>query len=145
MYGSAWQNHQKEFEAIPAPILFTTNCHMSSKASCKDWGFTTEVVSYPEAVHVGEYGTGGYSEYLQFTGTSGCDGVHFGRNSCTEFVKNTPKDTVVMTLACGKFRFDDLDLGAIGGLPRFMDIGQWNDACSAIKNALAHTDAFECV
>ena len=59
-------------------------------------------------------------------------------------MKNTPKDTVVLTLACGKYRFNDLDLGTIGGLPRLMDIGQCNDAYSAIKIAVALADAFKC-
>ena len=74
----------------------------------------------------------------------GCDGAAVGRNYYTEFVKQTPKDTVVLTLACGKFRFNDLDIGDIGGLPRIMDMGQCNDAFSAIKVAIALSDAFEC-
>ena len=74
----------------------------------------------------------------------GCDGAHPGRNYFTEFVKQTPMDTLVLTLACGKYRFNDLDLGEIGGLPRILDMGQCNDAYSAIKVALALADAFEC-
>ena len=74
----------------------------------------------------------------------GCDGARPGRNYYTEFVKQTPKDSIVLTLACGKYRFHDLDLGTIGGLPRLMDIGQCNDAYSAIKIALALADAFGC-
>ena len=74
----------------------------------------------------------------------GCDGAKPGRNYYTEFVENTPKDTVVLTLACGKFRFNDLDIGEIGGLPRIMDMGQCNDAYSAIQVAVALAGAFEC-
>ena len=74
----------------------------------------------------------------------GCDGARPGRNYFTEFVKNAPADTVILTLACGKYRFNDLDLGTIGGLPRMMDLGQCNDAYSAIKIALALADAFGC-
>jgi hydroxylamine reductase len=74
----------------------------------------------------------------------GCDGAKAGRNYYTEFVKQTPKDTVVLTLACGKFRFNDLDIGEIGGLPRLMYMGQCNDAYSAIEVALALTKAFNC-
>ena len=74
----------------------------------------------------------------------GCDGSRPGRNYYTEFVKQTPKDTVVLTLACGKYRFNDLDLGTIGGLPRLMDIGQCNDAYSAIQIAVALAEAFGC-
>lgn len=74
----------------------------------------------------------------------GCDGAKVGRNYYTEFVKQTPADTVVLTLACGKYRFNDLDMGTIGGLPRIMDMGQCNDAYSAIQVALALANAFDC-
>jgi hydroxylamine reductase len=73
----------------------------------------------------------------------GCDGAKPGRNYYTDFVKQTPKDTVVFTLACGKYRFNDLNIGEIGGLPRLMDMGQCNDAYSAITVALALADAFK--
>ena len=75
---------------------------------------------------------------------AGCDGAKPGRNYYTEFVKQTPKDSVVLTLACGKYRFNDLDLGTIGGLPRLMDMGQCNDAYSAIQVAIALAGAFKC-
>ena len=74
----------------------------------------------------------------------GCDGARPGRNYYSEFVEETPSDTIVLTLACGKFRFFDKQLGTIGGLPRLMDVGQCNDAFSAIKIAVALADAFEC-
>lgn len=74
----------------------------------------------------------------------GCDGARRGRSYYTEFVKQTPADTAVLTLACGKYRFNDLDLGTVGGLPRIMDMGQCNDAYSAIKAAAALADAFCC-
>jgi hydroxylamine reductase len=74
----------------------------------------------------------------------GCDGARPGRNYYTEFVQKAPQDTVILTLACGKYRFNDLDLGTIGGLPRLMDMGQCNDAYSAIQVALALADAFQC-
>ena len=74
----------------------------------------------------------------------GCDGAKAGRNYYTEFVEKTPKDTVVLTLACGKFRFNYLDLGDIGGIPRLLDIGQCNDAFSAVKIAEALAGAFQC-
>ena len=66
---------------------------------------------------------------------AGCDGARPGRNYYTEFVKQTPADTVVLTLACGKYRFNDLDLGDIDGIPRLIDMGQCNDAYSAIQVA----------
>jgi hydroxylamine reductase len=74
----------------------------------------------------------------------GCDGAKSGRNYYTEFAEQAPKDTVIMTLACGKFRFNKMDLGDIGGIPRLLDVGQCNDAYSAIQVAVALADAFEC-
>jgi hydroxylamine reductase len=73
----------------------------------------------------------------------GCDGAKTGRNYYTEFVEKAPKDTVVLTLACGKFRFFDKQLGDIGGIPRLLDIGQCNDAYSAIQIAVALAKAFD--
>lgn len=191
-FGTAWQNQKKEFAGIPAPVLFTTNCLMPPAGSYADRVFTTEVVSYPEIVHIGSdkdftpviekaLALGGYTEDQPFAGINGgrtvttgfghdavlgladriveavkagdirhfflvggCDGARPGRNYYTEFVKQTPEDAVVLTLACGKYRFNDLDLGTIGGLPRLMDIGQCNDAFSAIKIATALADAFGC-
>ena len=74
----------------------------------------------------------------------GCDGAKPGRSYYTEFVEKVPEDCVVLTLACGKFRFFDKDLGDIGGIPRLLDIGQCNDAFSAIKIASALAGAFDC-
>ncbi|HOV90493.1 MAG TPA: hydroxylamine reductase [Syntrophorhabdaceae bacterium] len=73
---------------------------------------------------------------------AGCDGAKPGRNYYTEFVEKVPKDSVVLTLACGKFRFFDKDLGNIGGIPRLLDVGQCNDAYSAIQVAIALAKAF---
>ena len=75
---------------------------------------------------------------------AGCDGAKPGRNYYTEFVEKVPNDCVVLTLACGKFRFFDKDLGDIGGIPRLLDVGQCNDAYSAIQIAVALANAFEC-
>ena len=74
----------------------------------------------------------------------GCDGAKPGRNYYTEFVEKVPADCVVLTLACGKFRFFDKNLGDIGGIPRLLDVGQCNDAYSAIQIAVALAGAFEC-
>ncbi len=73
---------------------------------------------------------------------AGCDGAKPGRNYYTEFVEKAPADTVVLTLACGKFRFFDKELGEIGGIPRLLDVGQCNDAYSAIQIAVALANAF---
>ena len=191
-FGTAWQNQQKEFANLPAPILYTTNCLMPPKASYSDRVFTTEVVSYPEIIHVGEdkdftpviekaLELGGFVEDTVFTGinggktvmtgfgrntvlenagtiveavkagairhfflVAGCDGAKPGRNYYTEFVKQTPQDSIILTLACGKYRFNDLDLGKIGPFPRILDMGQCNDAYGAIQVAVALAGAFEC-
>ena len=74
----------------------------------------------------------------------GCDGAKPGRSYYTEFVEKVPQDCVVLTLACGKFRFFDQDLGDIGGIPRLLDVGQCNDAYSAIQIAVALANAFDC-
>ncbi len=75
---------------------------------------------------------------------AGCDGAKPGRNYYTEFVEKVPKDCIVLTLACGKFRFFDMDLGTIDGIPRLLDVGQCNDAYSAIQIAVALAKAFDC-
>lgn len=80
----------------------------------------------------------------RFVLVGGCDGAKAGRNYYTELVDRLPQDTVVLTLACGKFRFFDHQLGDIGGIPRLLDIGQCNDAYSAIQIAVALANAFEC-
>ena len=74
----------------------------------------------------------------------GCDGAKPGRNYYTKFAEKLPHDTVILTLACGKYRFNKLDLGDIGGIPRLLDVGQCNDAYSAVQIALALAGAFEC-
>ena len=193
--GTAWQNQQKEFATLPAPILFTTNCLMPPKSSYADRVFTTGSVQFPNTPYIKDENghkdftllikkaleLGGYSSDQHFTGinggtsvmtgfaknavlssageivdavksgairhfflVAGYDGARSGRNYYTEFVKQTPADSIVLTLACGKYRFNDLDLGTIGNFPRLMDMGQCNDAYSAIKVAVALADAFGC-
>jgi hydroxylamine reductase len=74
----------------------------------------------------------------------GCDGAQPGRNYYTELAQAVPDDCVILTLACGKFRFNRLEFGDIGGIPRLLDVGQCNDAYSAIQIALALAEAFDC-
>ena len=194
-YGTAWQNQQKEFDNLPAPILYTTNCIMTPRESYAGNVFTTSVVGFPGMKHITEQDgrkdftpviekaleLGGWDEAKQFTGINGgtelltgfarntimgvadkviaavksgavkhiflvggCDGAKPGRNYYTEFVKKTPPDTLVLTLACGKYRFNDLNIGEIGGIPRLLDMGQCNDAYSAIQVAVALAEAFDC-
>lgn len=74
----------------------------------------------------------------------GCDGARPGRNYYTEFAEKVPKDCIILTLACGKYRFNKLDFGDIEGIPRLIDVGQCNDAYSAIQIAVALAKAFNC-
>ena len=191
-FGTAWQNQQKEFLNMPGAVLFTTNCLMPPKDNYKDRVFTTEVVSYPGLVHIGDdkdfspviakaLELGGYADDKKMTGINGgttmttgfgratvlsvagkvieavkagaikhfflvggCDGARVGRNYYTEFVEKSPDDTVILTLACGKFRFNDMKIGEIGGIPRMLDMGQCNDSYGAIQVALALANAFDC-
>ena len=195
-FGTAWQSQQKEFESIPAPVLFTTNCLMPPRKSYADRVYTTSVVGFDGLTHIDEdeqgkkdftplieqsLSLGGYEQDKSMSGINGghmlttgfahetvlsnagkiieliksgkikhiflvggCDGAHTGRNYYTEFVKQTPMDSLVLTLACGKYRFNDLDRGEIDGLPRILDMGQCNDAYSAIKVAIALAEAFGC-
>lgn len=82
-------------------------------------------------------------ELKQIYLVGGCDGALHGRNYFTRLVEVTPQDSLVLTLACGKFRFNDLQLGTVAGLPRLLDMGQCNDAYSAVKVAQALADAFD--
>ncbi|GMV93374.1 MAG: hypothetical protein AMXMBFR82_31520 [Candidatus Hydrogenedentota bacterium] len=74
----------------------------------------------------------------------GCDGAEPGRNYFTQYAQNTPEDSVILTLGCGKFRIRDYDYGTVAGLPRFLDMGQCNDAYGAVQVALALAKAFDC-
>jgi hydroxylamine reductase len=74
----------------------------------------------------------------------GCDGAKPGRNYYTDFAKNVPDDCIILTLACGKFRFNKMEFGEIAGIPRLLDCGQCNDAYSAIQIAVALAGAFDC-
>jgi len=191
-FGTAWQSQQKEFDGIPAPILFTTNCIMPPKSSYADRVFTTDLVSYPDIQHIGQdkdftavinkaLALGGYTEDTTLTGVNGgselmtgfghgavlshagtilegiekgaikhffvvggCDGATPGRNYFTEFVQQTPQDSLVLTVGCGKFRFNDMNIGSIAGIPRILDMGQCNDAYGAIKVAIALAEALKC-
>lgn len=191
-FGSAWQNQQKEFDGVPAPILFTTNCLMPPKASYADRVYTSDMVHFDGTHHIGEgkdfseliarakelggydaphqtYGenggthvTTGYArntilsaapaivnavkggKISHFFLIGGCDGRHGDRDYYTQLAKETPKDSVILTLGCGKYRFNDLDLGTVAGLPRVLDMGQCNDAYGAIQVAVALAKAFDC-
>ncbi|AFM25199.1 hydroxylamine reductase [Desulfomonile tiedjei DSM 6799] len=182
-YGTAWQNQRKEFAEFPGAILMTTNCIQRPKETYMDNIFTTGLVGWPGAKHIGDKDFSpviqkalempGFSDDVNgkavtcgfgrnavmsvagavidavkqgairhFFLVAGCDGAKPGRNYYTEFVEKVPQDCVVLTLACGKFRFFDKDLGDIGGIPRLLDVGQCNDSYSAIQIAVALANAF---
>ena len=83
-------------------------------------------------------------EIKHFFVIGGCDGAKPGRNYYTEFAQKVPKDCIILTLACGKYRFNKLEFGDINGIPRLLDIGQCNDVYSATKIALSLSDVFKC-
>ena len=183
-YGSAWQNQQKEFDAFPGAILFTTNCLQKPKDSYKSRVFTTGLTGWPGVTHIENYNfakviesalnSEGFKEdgedkkitigfarntvmsvagkvieavksgdIKHFFLIGGCDGAKPGRNYYTDFALAAPKDTVILTLACGKYRFNKHEFGDIGGIPRLLDIGQCNDAYSAVQIAVALANAFD--
>ena len=183
-FGTAWQNQQREFEDIPAPILFTTNCIQDPK-DYADKVFTSGNVSWPGLVHCkGRDFSAVIRKALELPGfaedvpgkevltgfgretllgaapavldavaqgklrhiflVGGCDGARPGRNYYTELVEKIPADCLILTLACGKFRFFDKELGSLGDIPRLLDVGQCNDAYAAVRVALALADALKC-
>ncbi len=185
LYGGAWQDQRKEFEAFPGVILMPTNCIQKPKDVYLGRIFTTGLVAWPGVTHIadkdftpvieaalaapgflvdvpqrtitvgfGRHAVMGVADKIveavkagqirRFFLIGGCDGAKPGRNYYTEFAKAVPDDCVILTLACGKFRFNRLEFGDIGGIPRLLDVGQCNDAYSAIQIAVALADAFAC-
>lgn len=184
-YGSAWQNQREEFEKFPGAILMTTNCIQKPKDSYLARIFTTGLVAWPGATHIGDekdfspvieaaLAAPGFAEdeephfinvgfarntVLSVAGKvidlvkagklrhffliGGCDGAKPGRSYYTDFATSVPDDCVILTLACGKYRFNKLEFGDIDGIPRLLDAGQCNDAYSAVRIALALADAFK--
>ncbi len=184
-YGGAWQDQRKEFDAFPGAILMTTNCIQKPADGYKGRLFTSGLVAWPGAAHIGDRRFGpvieaalaatGFTEdaaeksitvgfgreavmgvagkvieavkagqIRHFFLIGGCDGAKPGRNYYTELAEAVPADGVILTLACGKYRFNKRDFGDIGGIPRLLDVGQCNDAFSAIQIALALAKAFNC-
>ncbi|EKD28727.1 MAG: hypothetical protein ACD_79C00231G0001 [uncultured bacterium] len=188
-FGTAWQNQQKEFDNIPAAVLFTTNCIQKPKPSYEDRVFTTGLVAWPGAKNIETVNgkkdfspviskaleLGGFKDddimtkitvgfarnavlsvadkvvdlvkrgkIKRFFLVGGCDGAKPGRNYYTDLAKSIPEDCIILTLACGKFRFNYMDFGTIEGIPRLLDIGQCNDSYSAIQIAVALAGVFKC-
>lgn len=115
-------------------------------------GFTQDVEPHEILVGFGHHATLSYADKIvqavesgklrHFFLIGGCDGARLGRNYYTDFAQLVPKDCMILTLACGKYRFNKMDFGEVAGLPRLLDIGQCNDVYSAIRIATALADAF---
>ncbi|HSO60998.1 MAG TPA: hydroxylamine reductase [Desulfobacterales bacterium] len=189
-YGGSWWHQNKEFESFNGPVLLTTNCLVPLKKENTYLNrlFTTGVVSYQGATHIGDRPAGGAKDFSALiakakscpppteieTGTivggfahhqvlaladkvvaavksgaikrfvvmAGCDGRQKSRSYFTEVAENLPKDTVILTAGCAKYRYNKLALGDIGGIPRVLDAGQCNDSYSLAVIALKLKEVF---
>ncbi|MDU1321301.1 MAG: hydroxylamine reductase [Clostridium botulinum] len=187
-YGNAWWKQNEEFEAFNGPILMTTNCIVTPKASYKDRMYTTGVTGFDGVKHINpsKDGKKDFSEIIEhakrcsspkeiekgeiiggfahnqvlalapqvvdavktgaikrFFVMAGCDGRMKSRNYYTDFAKALPKDTVILTAGCAKYKYNKLDLGDINGIPRVLDAGQCNDSYSLAVIALKLKEVFE--
>jgi hydroxylamine reductase len=189
-YGGSWWHQNTEFESFNGPILLTTNClvPLRKNNTYLDRLYTTGIVGYDNAVHIGDRPKGGAKDFSAIiekakkcpppteieTGTivggfghnqvialadkvveavksgaikrfvvmAGCDGRQKDRNYYTEVAENLPKDTVILTAGCAKYRYNKLNLGDIGGIPRVLDAGQCNDSYSLAVIALKLKEVF---
>ena len=133
------ENGEKDFSEIIAQAL-------------ELGGYPEDEEAHEILVGFGHHATLGYADKIveavksgklrHFFLIGGCDGARPGRNYYTEFAKKVPQDCIILTLACGKYRFNKLEFGEVAGLPRLLDVGQCNDAYSAIRIATALADAF---
>lgn len=133
------ENGEKDFSEIIAQAL-------------ELGGYPEDEEAHEILVGFGHHATLGYADKIveavksgklrHFFLIGGCDGARPGRNYYTEFAKKVPQDCIILTLACGKYRFNKLDFGEVAGLPRLLDVGQCNDAYSAVRIATALADAF---
>ncbi|MFT5875286.1 MAG: hydroxylamine reductase [Clostridium sp.] len=188
-YGNAWWKQNQEFESFNGPILMTTNCIVTPKASYKNRIYTTGVTGFegvkhiadgingkpkdfsaiikqakkcaaPKEIEKGEI-VGGFAHnqvialadkivdavksgaIKRFFVMAGCDGRMKSRDYYTEFVQKLPKDAVILTAGCAKYKYNKLNLGDIGGIPRVLDAGQCNDSYSLVVIALKLKEVFE--
>ncbi|MBW1693968.1 MAG: hydroxylamine reductase [Deltaproteobacteria bacterium] len=156
-YGGSWWHQNKEFESFNGPILMTTNCIIPIKKNntYQDRIFTTGMTGYPDVKHIpdrSEDGSKDFSEIIalakkcdpptRFVVMAGCDGRQKARNYFTEVAKALPQDAVILTAGCAKYRYNKLDLGDIGGIPRILDAGQCNDCYSLVVIALKLKEVF---
>jgi hydroxylamine reductase len=187
-YGNAWWKQNQEFETFNGPILMTTNCIVTPKASYKDRIYTTGVTGFegvkhiadgldgkpkdfsaiikqakkckaPVQIETGEI-VGGFAHnqvialadkivdavktgaIKRFFVMAGCDGRMKSRDYYTEFAQKLPKDAVILTAGCAKYKYNKLNLGDIGGIPRVLDAGQCNDSYSLVVIALKLKEVF---
>ena len=187
-YGNAWWKQNEEFESFNGPILMTTNCIVTPKASYKDRLYTTGVTGFEGVKHIADGVNGKAKDFSQiinqakkyaapkeiekgeivggfahnqvigladkivdavksgaikrFFVMAGCDGRMKSRDYYTEFAKKLPKDAVILTAGCAKYKYNKLDLGDIGGIPRVLDAGQCNDSYSLVVIALKLKEVF---
>ena len=153
-YGNAWWRQKEEFESFGGPILMTTNCIVPPKDSYKD-----RFIQPPTEIETGEI-VGGFAHnqvieladkivdavkegvIKKFVVMAGCDGRASSRSYYTDFAKALPKDTVILTAGCAKYRYNKLNLGEIGGIPRVLDAGQCNDSYSLAVIAMKLKEVF---
>lgn len=187
-YGNAWWKQNEEFESFNGPILMTTNCIVTPKASYKDRIYTTGVTGFEGVKHIADGINGGAKDFSdiikqakntsapkeiekgeivggfahnqvialadkivdavksgaikRFFVMAGCDGRAKSRDYYTEFAQKLPKDAVILTAGCAKYKYNKLDLGDIGGIPRVLDAGQCNDSYSLVVIALKLKEVF---
>ena len=166
--GGAWHDQRTIFKKYNAAIVGTSNCVLPALDSYKERMFTMDVAKLEGVKTVENYD---FSEVIEcakslggleaeeltdtikrlveegkikrFFVVGGCDKAAKHNDYYREFVKNLPQDTVILTLACGKYKFNDLDLGDIEGIPRLLDVGQCNDTIVAVDVALALSELFD--
>lgn len=140
----AWPNvkhvHRSDYSSVIEAALKEKGFEQSGEDKSITIGFARNTVMSVAPTVVNAVKAGLIRHFFLI---GGCDGAKSGRNYYTEFAQKVPQDCVILTLACGKYRFNKLDFGDIGGIPRLLDVGQCNDTYSAIKIALALADAFE--
>src|SRR5665648_674546 len=163
-YGNAWWKQKEEFESFNGPILFTTNCIVPpTSEDVKGRIFTTGASGFPGCVHIEAYKDGkkDFSQIIALAKTlkspveiktsdikkffvmAGCNERMKSREYYTKFAKKLPKDTVILTAGCAKYRYNKLNLGDIGGIPRILDACQCNDSYSLALIALKLKEVFE--
>ena len=154
-FGGARMRQRSEFSQFPGAILMTTNCIQEPRDDCKASIFTSGLVAWHGVTHTSDKDFTPVIEAAVetegFTDTSADKFVTVGfdhnavlgvASTIIDVVKALPQDTICLTLGCGKFRVLNEDMGEIGGLPRRIDMGQCNDAFSAVKVAMALANAF---